>query len=111
MKKYILGFMLTAVVVCLVTFSSFRKSPGTSVVSSWYQYVGPSGQNTSNILNESNYQLVSAPSGCNSSNRICAILVPGQGEHPDEFDSSTESDILAAFNSKSPQAGYIEMKL
>ncbi|MGV3529798.1 MAG: hypothetical protein ACO1OO_12940 [Flavisolibacter sp.] len=100
MKKII--FALTVLSVAIIGFAFTTSEQNERKTQNWYEYRGPSVQTTSSITDPGNYVLVSSPSGCSSNQKICAVFVEGSDENPDEFDETTESEILQAFNSHQP---------
>jgi microcystin degradation protein MlrC len=108
MKKYFIGLAIAAVAVGTFAFAP-NKNESKKVLNSWYEYRSTS-QDASDLTNENLYFLVSAPSGCSSDENICAVNVPGGGQHPANFSATIEQDILDAVANKAPVSGYIEMK-
>lgn len=118
MKKYFIGLAIVATAIGAFAFIPEKKKSEKAMdthwyeytLTSWYEYRGPQPASDNDLKDENNYFLVDAPSGCTSNQTICAVNVPGSGEHPDNFSGTIETDILSAAHNNSPESGYIEMK-
>lgn len=120
MKRISIGaFSLLFAVACFAFIDQPKEKKATTtlskekkaVTSHWYQFNGdPTDLNE--VLDESNYVVVSQPAGCSSNQYVCAIFVPGDdapNSNPDGFTQTIQDDLEAAFN-RTAQASYIEMK-